>query len=73
MCTCLGEWDRQEGQGTPSGTGASQDLCGLPADRMMLDELKGELAQTKLELETTLKAQHKYLKALESLRYAISR
>ncbi|XP_072561718.1 A-kinase anchor protein 9 isoform X2 [Paramormyrops kingsleyae] len=67
-----GERDRQEGQGTPSGAGASQDLRGLPADRMVLDELKGELAQTKLELETTLKAQHKYLKALESLRSEVT-
>ncbi|XP_048848489.1 A-kinase anchor protein 9 isoform X2 [Brienomyrus brachyistius] len=67
-----GERDRQEGQGTPSSAGASQDLRGLPAERMVLDELKGELAQTKLELETTLKAQHKYLKALESLRSEVA-
>lgn len=38
------------------------------ADRMLLDDLKGELSQTKLELETALKAQHKHLKELDTLR-----
>uniref|UniRef100_A0A3Q4HQP7 A kinase (PRKA) anchor protein 9 n=1 Tax=Neolamprologus brichardi TaxID=32507 RepID=A0A3Q4HQP7_NEOBR len=35
------------------------------ADRLLVEELKGELSQTKLELETTLKAQHKHLKEAE--------
>lgn len=38
------------------------------ADGLLVEELKGELAQTKLELETTLKAQHKHLKEMETLR-----
>lgn len=38
------------------------------ADRLLVEELKGELSQTKLELETTLKAQHKHLKELDTLR-----
>ncbi|KAG7273577.1 hypothetical protein CRUP_019823, partial [Coryphaenoides rupestris] len=47
--------------------------CGDPADPgehrvLLLEELKGELAQTKLELESTLKAQHKHLKELDALR-----
>ena len=33
-----------------------------------MEELKGELSQTKLELETTLKTQHKHLKELDTLR-----
>lgn len=37
-------------------------------DRLLVEELKGELSQTKLELETTLKAQHKHLKELDTLR-----
>uniref|UniRef100_A0A8C5APF0 Pericentrin/AKAP-450 centrosomal targeting domain-containing protein n=1 Tax=Gadus morhua TaxID=8049 RepID=A0A8C5APF0_GADMO len=41
---------------------------GAPGDRVLLEELKGELSQTKLELETTLKAQHKHLKELDALR-----
>lgn len=39
-----------------------------PGDRLLVEELKGELSQTKLELETTLKAQHKHLKELDTLR-----
>uniref|UniRef100_A0A3Q3M890 A kinase (PRKA) anchor protein 9 n=1 Tax=Mastacembelus armatus TaxID=205130 RepID=A0A3Q3M890_9TELE len=42
------------------------------ADRLLLEELKGELSQTKLELETTLKAQHKHLKELDTLRAEVS-
>ncbi|XP_072226072.1 A-kinase anchor protein 9 isoform X3 [Leuresthes tenuis] len=42
------------------------------ADRLLVDELKGELSQTKLELETTLKTQHKRLKELDTLRAEIS-
>lgn len=38
------------------------------ADRLLVEELKVELSQTKLELETTLKAQHKHLKELDALR-----
>lgn len=38
------------------------------SDRLLLEELKGELSQTKLELETTLKAQHKHLKEMDTLR-----
>lgn len=37
-------------------------------DRVLMEELKSELFQTKLELETTLKAQHKHLKELDALR-----
>lgn len=37
-------------------------------DKLLVEELKGELSQTKLELETTLKAQHKHLKELDTLR-----
>uniref|UniRef100_A0A8C5DHT2 A-kinase anchoring protein 9 n=1 Tax=Gouania willdenowi TaxID=441366 RepID=A0A8C5DHT2_GOUWI len=42
------------------------------ADRLLVDELKVELSQTKLELETTLKAQHKHLKELDALRLDVS-
>ncbi|XP_010789773.1 A-kinase anchor protein 9 isoform X3 [Notothenia coriiceps] len=43
------------------------------ADRLLLEEeLKTELSQTKLELETTLKAQHKHLKDLDTLRAEVS-
>ncbi|XP_018605786.2 A-kinase anchor protein 9 isoform X2 [Scleropages formosus] len=58
--------------GIPSSTGHSQDLHALHSDRILLDELKNELAQTKLELETTLKAQHKHLKELEALRNEVA-
>ncbi|NWS66695.1 AKAP9 protein, partial [Crotophaga sulcirostris] len=40
----------------------------LNSERMMGVELKNELAQAKLELETTLKAQHKHFKDLETIR-----
>ncbi|NXU45336.1 AKAP9 protein, partial [Drymodes brunneopygia] len=40
----------------------------LNAERMMGAELKNELAQAKLELEATLKAQHKHFKDLETIR-----
>uniref|UniRef100_A0A8C3I9S1 A-kinase anchoring protein 9 n=1 Tax=Chrysemys picta bellii TaxID=8478 RepID=A0A8C3I9S1_CHRPI len=40
----------------------------LNSERMMVSELKNELAQAKLELETTLKAQHKHFKDLETIR-----
>lgn len=41
----------------------------LSSEKMVVAELKNELAQTELELETTLKAQHKHLKELEAFRY----
>lgn len=40
----------------------------LNSERMMGAELKNELVQAKLELETTLKAQHKHFKDLETIR-----
>uniref|UniRef100_A0A3B4UKF2 Pericentrin/AKAP-450 centrosomal targeting domain-containing protein n=1 Tax=Seriola dumerili TaxID=41447 RepID=A0A3B4UKF2_SERDU len=43
------------------------------ADRLLVEELKGELSQTKLELETTLKTQHKHLKELDTLRAEVSK
>uniref|UniRef100_A0A8D2ZUH4 Pericentrin/AKAP-450 centrosomal targeting domain-containing protein n=1 Tax=Scophthalmus maximus TaxID=52904 RepID=A0A8D2ZUH4_SCOMX len=43
------------------------------ADRLLVEELKGELFQTKLELETTLKTQHKHLKELDTLRAEVSK
>ncbi|XP_034774598.2 A-kinase anchor protein 9-like isoform X3 [Acipenser ruthenus] len=42
------------------------------AEKMVIAKLKNELAQTKLELETTLKAQQKHLKELETLRTEVS-
>ncbi|NWV84372.1 AKAP9 protein, partial [Dasyornis broadbenti] len=40
----------------------------LNSERMMGTELRNELAQAKLELEATLKAQHKHFKDLETIR-----
>uniref|UniRef100_A0A8D2LPT6 A-kinase anchoring protein 9 n=1 Tax=Varanus komodoensis TaxID=61221 RepID=A0A8D2LPT6_VARKO len=40
----------------------------LNSERMVIVELRNELGQTKLELETTLKAQHKHLRDLEAIR-----
>lgn len=40
----------------------------LNSERMVVAELRNALGQTKLELETTLKAQHKHLKDLEAVR-----
>ncbi|KAL9870844.1 LOW QUALITY PROTEIN: A-kinase anchor protein 9 [Geothlypis trichas] len=40
----------------------------LNSERMMGAEMKHELAQAKLELEATLKAQHKHFKDLETIR-----
>lgn len=40
----------------------------LSTERVMVAELKNELGQAKLELETTLKAQHKHLRDLEATR-----
>ncbi|XP_030644356.1 A-kinase anchor protein 9 [Chanos chanos] len=58
--------DRDRGTGTAQGHGVSH------SERLVLEELKSELAQTKLELETTLKAQHKQLKDLDALRTEVS-
>ncbi|XP_059828252.1 A-kinase anchor protein 9 isoform X2 [Hypanus sabinus] len=44
----------------------------LNSEKMLLAELKNELSQTKLELETTLKAQHKHFKELEMLRVELT-
>ncbi|XP_029784657.1 A-kinase anchor protein 9 isoform X2 [Suricata suricatta] len=43
----------------------------LSAEKMVVAELKSELAQTQLELETTLKVQHKHLKELEAFRLEV--
>ncbi|XP_035286538.1 LOW QUALITY PROTEIN: A-kinase anchor protein 9 [Anguilla anguilla] len=48
------------------------DHDALHPERMLLDELKAELAQTRLELESTLKAQHKHLTALDTLRTEVT-
>lgn len=60
---------RKEGGGGADGAvaGAVAAAAG-PSDRLLAEELKVELSQTKLELETTLKAQHKHLKELDTLR-----
>ncbi|XP_051949411.1 A-kinase anchor protein 9 [Xyrauchen texanus] len=42
------------------------------SDILVLQDLKTELTQTKLELETTLKSQHKLLKELDTLRSEVS-
>lgn len=62
--------EQQRERGAPQA-----GLCGVQepptlqqADRALLEELKGELAQTKLELETTLQAQQKHLKELDTVR-----
>ncbi|XP_051872159.1 A-kinase anchor protein 9 [Pristis pectinata] len=44
----------------------------LNSEKMLVAELKNELSQTKLELETTLKAQHKHFKELEMLRVELT-
>uniref|UniRef100_A0AAV2K9K5 Pericentrin/AKAP-450 centrosomal targeting domain-containing protein n=1 Tax=Knipowitschia caucasica TaxID=637954 RepID=A0AAV2K9K5_KNICA len=41
-------------------------------DRLLLEDLKIELSQTKLELETTLKTQHKHIKELDTLRAEVT-
>ncbi|KAM5189395.1 A-kinase anchor protein 9 isoform 4-T4 [Callospermophilus lateralis] len=43
----------------------------LSSEKMVVAELKNELEQTELELETTLKAQHKHLKELEAFRLEV--
>lgn len=45
-----------------------RDGGGGETDRLLVEELKCELSQTKLELETSLKSQHKHLKELDTLR-----
>ncbi|XP_045077909.1 A-kinase anchor protein 9-like isoform X2 [Coregonus clupeaformis] len=66
--------EQQRERGAPqSGLSGVQETPTLQqADRALLEELKGELAQTKLELETTLKAQHKHLKELDTIRTEVS-
>ncbi|XP_041932184.1 A-kinase anchor protein 9 isoform X3 [Alosa sapidissima] len=56
--------------GPQAGAAGAQDQQGAAAraERQLLEEAKSELAQTKLELETTLKTQHKHLKELNTLR-----
>ncbi|XP_069504525.1 A-kinase anchor protein 9 isoform X2 [Ambystoma mexicanum] len=44
----------------------------LNSERLSVAELKAELAQTRLELESTLKAQHKHFRELETLRAEIT-
>uniref|UniRef100_A0A8C4TIP4 Pericentrin/AKAP-450 centrosomal targeting domain-containing protein n=1 Tax=Erpetoichthys calabaricus TaxID=27687 RepID=A0A8C4TIP4_ERPCA len=43
----------------------------LQSERTLVTKLKTEIAQTKVELETTLKVQHKHLKEMEILRYTV--
>ncbi|XP_031644533.1 A-kinase anchor protein 9 isoform X5 [Oncorhynchus kisutch] len=66
--------EQQRERGAPQA-----GLCGVQqpptlqqADRALLEELKGELSQTKLELETTLQAQQKHLKELDTVRTEVS-
>ncbi|XP_055750169.1 A-kinase anchor protein 9-like isoform X3 [Salvelinus fontinalis] len=66
--------EQQRERGAPQA-----GLCGVQepptlqqADRALLEELKGELAQTKLELETTLQAHQKHLKELDTVRSEVS-
>ncbi|KAM8840712.1 A-kinase anchor protein 9 isoform 3-T3 [Spinachia spinachia] len=42
------------------------------ADMLLVEELKSELTETQLELETTLKAQHKHLREFDTLRAEVS-
>ncbi|XP_078091654.1 A-kinase anchor protein 9 isoform X2 [Mustelus asterias] len=44
----------------------------LNLEKMVVAELKNELSQTKLELETTLKTQHKHFKELGMLRVELT-
>lgn len=60
--------EQKEGGGGADGTGAAAAAAAGSSDRLLAEELKVELSQTKLELETTLKAQHKHLKELDTLR-----
>ncbi|MBN3298083.1 AKAP9 protein, partial [Amia calva] len=54
----------------PATGGTAEPQDALHSERVMLTELRNELAQTRLELESTLRAQHKHLKELEALRQA---
>ncbi|XP_066571546.1 A-kinase anchor protein 9 isoform X3 [Amia ocellicauda] len=56
----------------PATGGAAEPQDALHSERVMLTELRNELAQTRLELESTLRAQHKHLKELEALRAEVS-
>ncbi|XP_048415626.2 A-kinase anchor protein 9 isoform X3 [Stegostoma tigrinum] len=44
----------------------------LNLEKIVVAEMKNELSQTKLELETTLRTQHKHLKDLEMLRVELT-
>ncbi|XP_061598345.1 A-kinase anchor protein 9 isoform X3 [Cololabis saira] len=61
-----GECRRKEQREGGAAGGAAE------TNRLLVDELKAELSQTKLELETTLRAQHKHLKELDTLRVEVS-
>ncbi|KAM7373294.1 hypothetical protein PAMP_008158 [Pampus punctatissimus] len=63
---CSVKEQREGGAADGAADGAAE------ANRLLVEELKGELSQTKLELETTLKAQHKHLKEVDTLRAEIS-
>ncbi|XP_038135289.1 A-kinase anchor protein 9 isoform X4 [Cyprinodon tularosa] len=58
-------------QNTKEQRGAAADGA-AEADRLISEEVKAELSQTKLELETTRKAQHKHLQELDTLRAEVS-
>ncbi|XP_072010397.1 A-kinase anchor protein 9 isoform X4 [Engystomops pustulosus] len=45
----------------------------LGSERLLASEIKDELALTKMELESTLKLQHKHFKELESLRMELKK
>uniref|UniRef100_A0A3Q2CLR6 A kinase (PRKA) anchor protein 9 n=1 Tax=Cyprinodon variegatus TaxID=28743 RepID=A0A3Q2CLR6_CYPVA len=58
-------------QNTKEQRGAAADGA-AEVDRLISEEVKAELSQTKLELETTRKAQHKHLQELDTLRAEVS-
>ncbi|CAN9503692.1 unnamed protein product [Ophioblennius macclurei] len=64
--------NEQQGGGAGGGGGGGGGGGAAEVDGLLLEELKSELSQTKLELETTLKAQHKHLKELDTLRAEVS-
>ncbi|XP_056375007.1 A-kinase anchor protein 9 isoform X2 [Hyla sarda] len=45
----------------------------LSSERLLSEEIKNELALTKMELESTVKLQHKHFKELESLRIELKK
>ncbi|XP_056116452.1 A-kinase anchor protein 9 [Rhinichthys klamathensis goyatoka] len=58
--------------GAASVREAEPALVGTSVGSDPLEEIKTELSQTKLELESALKAQHKHLKELDTLRVEVS-